>query len=546
MPRTKFRSLKRKKRQRKFYGSKPLEDETTVSDAYVNLNESVSSTRSVSEESVERAGPRPCSSRQDVEPKQSTPLKLKRKQVTKSQEKLMNSSFEELQRDTLHFTRNTAVELGMSTPKEEMAHGFKLIDADLLSEFINKALVCKDCKSSSATLSLHQDNSQKEGLAEKLTLTCHSCGAKHKFVTSKKMNDKCFEVNRRSVIASMSTGGGRSSLVNFCTQMNLPSPLSKQGFANNMLFIETKLVEHAESLMCDAAEHLRGILCAEDPTILNDDPDQAVSCAVTVDGTWQKRGHTSKIGVVFVLSVVTGEILDYQVKSLVCHMCSKALCKVKDNEKDLLKWREKHNENCQINHKGSSDSMESAAAIELFCRSVERRKLKYVTYVGDGDSDSFRKVKDAVEQKYGERYIVSKEDCVGHVQKRMGTALRRFKKEKSGSRLSDGKSVGGKGRLTDAIIDKIQGYYGKAIRSNIGNLDGMCKAIWAIYHHVIKDPNRSLVRQHEYCPSGKESWCKFNKDKVNSTMTYSENHRLPGAFFDELKPILSGFQISSF
>ena len=35
-----------------------------------------------------------------------------------------------------------------------------------------------------------------------------------------------------------------------------------------------------------------------------------------------------------------------------------------------------------------------------------------------------------------------------------------------------------KGRLTDAIIDQIQGYYGKDIRPHIGNRDGMCKVIW--------------------------------------------------------------------
>ena len=38
--------------------------------------------------------------------------------------------------------------------------------------------------------------------------------------------------------------------------------------------------------------------------------------AVSVNGTWQKRGHSSKIGVVFAVSVRTGEILNYEVKSL--------------------------------------------------------------------------------------------------------------------------------------------------------------------------------------------------------------------------------------
>ena len=42
--------------------------------------------------------------------------------------------------------------------------------------------------------------------------------------------------------------------------------------------------------------------------------------AVTVDGTWQKRGFSFKIGVVF-LSVDTGKVLDAMVKSSECHEC---------------------------------------------------------------------------------------------------------------------------------------------------------------------------------------------------------------------------------
>ena len=44
--------------------------------------------------------------------------------------------------------------------------------------------------------------------------------------------------------------------------------------------------------------------------------------AVTVDGTWQRRGHASKHGIVFVISVITGEVLDYQIKTLHCKKCA--------------------------------------------------------------------------------------------------------------------------------------------------------------------------------------------------------------------------------
>ncbi len=55
-------------------------------------------------------------------------------------------------------------------------------------------------------------------------------------------------------------------------------------------------------------------------------------------------------------------------------------------------------------------------------------------------------------------------ECVGHVQKRMGTALRKLKSQKGKKKLMDGKTIGGAGRLTGAKIDKLQVYYGLAIR----------------------------------------------------------------------------------
>ena len=53
-------------------------------------------------------------------------------------------------------------------------------------------------------------------------------------------------------------------------------------------------------------------------------------------------------------------------------------------------------------------------------------------------------------------------ECIGHVQKRVGTALRKLKKEKSG--------LGGKGELTDAMVDKLQNYYGIAISTILATI----------------------------------------------------------------------------
>ena len=64
-------------------------------------------------------------------------------------------------------------------------------------------------------------------------------------------------------------------------------------------------------------------------------------------------------------------------------------------------------------------------------RSIDNRSMKYVEFIGDGDSGCFGSVKEACYQKYD--YVVLKEECVGHVQKRMGTGLREYKREMRGN-----------------------------------------------------------------------------------------------------------------
>jgi hypothetical protein len=239
-----------------------------------------------------------------------------------------------------------------------------------------------------------------------------------------------------------------------------------------------------------------------------------------------------------VISVDTGEILDYEVKSLFCHECKAHNNDDKESDK-YKQWKDAHTQRCEINHEGSSEEMEAVAAVQIFSRSIETRTLKYTTFVGDGDSSSFGCVKEALEEKFGSAYQIKKEECVGHVQKRLGTALKKYKNDNKGKKLSDGKSVGGKGRLTDKMIDRMQNFYGQAIRENKGNLEGMKTRIKAIHHHMIKDDTLSLRKQHQHCPKSSDTWCKYWKDQNEKTSLYNEDNRLPQVFKKELEPIFT-------
>ena len=70
--------------------------------------------------------------------------------------------------------------------------------------------------------------------------------------------------------------------------------------------------------------------------------------------------------------------------------------------------------------------MEPHGAVIVWKRSLDYN-LRYVTFIGDGDSKSYQNV--CQEKPYGSEYPVEKSDCIGHVQKRMGTALRKLKKD---------------------------------------------------------------------------------------------------------------------
>ena len=129
--------------------------------------------------------------------------------------------------------------------------------------------------------------------------------------------------------------------------------------------------------------------------------------------------------------------------------------------------------------------MEEEGAVKMFLRSIDKHNLKYAEYIGDGDSNSFGAVKQELESKYGDKYQIKKEDCIGHIKKRMGSALCTYENKCKGTVLPDGKAVGGVGRLTDKIIDRIRTHYGYAIRHNKGNEEKIIKAIWTIYYHMI-------------------------------------------------------------
>ncbi|GFX67132.1 uncharacterized protein TNCV_590481 [Trichonephila clavipes] len=119
----------------------------------------------------------------------------------------------------------------------------------------------------------------------------------------------------------------------------------------------------------------------------------------------------------------------------------------------------------------------------------------------------------------------------------MGARLRKLKTMNRGKRLSDGKSISGKNRLTNKFIDTITTYYGNAIRQNNSSISDMRQAIWAIYCHYRPTDEEPM---HHFCPIGYTSWCKYQKAvATNSASLFKHKNIVPIAIMDDIKPIIA-------
>ena len=77
-------------------------------------------------------------------------------------------------------------------------------------------------------------------------------------------------------------------------------------------------------------------------------------------------------------------------------------------------------------------------------------------FIGDGDSSSYPSLLKA--DPYP-GLLLEKCECIGHIQKRMGSRLRNLKKKWGKKNLDDGKPIGGNGRSRDKDINRLRKLY---------------------------------------------------------------------------------------
>ncbi|GFN77291.1 hypothetical protein PoB_000379700 [Plakobranchus ocellatus] len=193
-------------------------------------------------------------------------------------------------------------------------------------------------------------------------------------------------------------GGRHADLETFCGVMDLPPPVGDNSFN----LINQTMLKAAETIQDKSMANE-----AKNEFILADQNEDDVhrNVDVLVDGTWMTRGHSSKIGVTTVIGCETGKVLDTNTLSKICKSCEHWEKRDKDSE-EYRKWQAEHKSNCTANHAGSSGYMESESAVQMFGRSISKYQLRYTRFIGDGDTNSFKKVFEST--PYGQEYPVEK------------------------------------------------------------------------------------------------------------------------------------------
>ncbi|GFY27465.1 uncharacterized protein TNCV_2070851 [Trichonephila clavipes] len=211
-------------------------------------------------------------------------------------------------------------------------------------------------------------------------------------------NTKVYEVNTRLAYAMRSVGKGEAAAKVFCGVMNLPPPPKR--------FYESL---HALNNATEKVAKVSMALAAAETLSFNN------------------------------VSVDTGKVIDAEILSRKCS------CHFNGNL---------HSDECSANYFGNSWKLKVHFVSSI---AQSTNNLRYTQYLGDGDSKAYKAV---LESKPYKDVNIEKLECWVMLRKKDGYATQGIKLKLKGKKLEDKKSLGGRNRLTDAEIDKLQRYYG--------------------------------------------------------------------------------------
>ena len=373
--------------------------------------------------------------------------------------------------------------------------GNTICNLEILS-LVFTQLNCID-RSCSGRLKLYE-NVLQDGLQRFLLLKCTHC---HKVAAEfpatlpigvsavDSINNKSMrvkgrsEINKRALMAVHTTSASWEDFRLTCSLLDLKQPNRDMSKTQLNTFMAAS-VTLAKRSMKIAGEHAYSHASAVDES-----PSGLRECAVSFDASWHQRGHYSNQGFAAAIDTDFGKVLDYSLYDRVCYSCSKwPESRRSSCPEEFAEYWDSHKNLCTANYKGTSQAMESTAAVDVWKRSIETHNLAYGTYIGDGDSSSYKNLLQS--DPYNGQVPIRKEECIGHVQKRLKKRLM--------------KKVTGSTSLPQSKADRIAHLYALVVVQHRGkSASEIHEGLQVLLSHT--------KEVHDDCPPGDSSWCYFQK-----------------------------------
>ena len=381
------------------------------------------------------------------------------------------------------------------------AQGLRMMNADILADVFGK-LNCplNSCKGGKLKL---YESTFKHGMQNSFVLFCSYCGnIVTKFCSSRqldmpvdqniglniKLMDRS-EVNVRAMLGVHTTSLTWRGFRKFANIMDLPTPTTVMRRSEQMKFAEIVLAEVDESMRkwCKYITDSEGAVKSVRPG--------CVEVAVSFDGSWKQRGHYSNVGFAAVIERESKKVVDYELLNRNCEACSKWSTHMMEKQPEEYEaWFKAHKPHCKSNFSGTSLAMESEAAVRMWKRS-EGRGLVYKVFIGDGDGSGYKSVlRSGV---YNGEVKIEKEECIGHLQKRLKNHLMKATKSTKNSTYV-------KHSLEEHKADRVAHLFAVVVGQHVGKPpEEMSNSLWRMLGHISEN--------HDDCPPGPGSYCLYQK-----------------------------------
>lgn len=242
----------------------------------------------------------------------------------------------------------------------------------------------------------------KRALRSVFKFQCTSCRIWKRVESCPGKKAASANVNEAAITGIVSIGLGYSHLQELLAHLNIPG-MSQPTYnkfdrklQTNVWLLAKKLEEEALLEEIRLAIECGDVDSAGNPLI-----------AVEFDGSWGKRSYgknySSLSGCAAIIGLRTRKIIYSDVKNKYCHTCKIAASKFTPPNYHI----------CNTNYEGPSSGMETEIVVEgfIFCA---MKGARFTKYVGDGDSSTYKALKDLRLYKDPELEI-EKFECVNHL-----------------------------------------------------------------------------------------------------------------------------------